>query len=807
MRRRAIGIHVWVKARGRAAEAPDGRSAIAAEEGTPAEPPEALRVVGRRLPKLDAPQKVAGKTVYAEDLRMSGMLVAAILRSPYAHARIVSIDVSAAQQLPGVHAAIHAGNVEQRPFGYNSDNIPLKPDRVRFIGDEVAAVAAIDEETARRAIELIRVEYEVLPAGYDPFEALNGTATPIHDELPDISGNVAMRWDFDDGDVDSAAAQAAVIVEGHYSSPQAAPAPIETHVVVASFDPDGHLTVWSPVHMVFMYRKELADCLGLDWQRITVIQPPVGGSFGGKIDIDPHDFITVMLARQARRPVRLVMSREEEFIGTRTRQPIHFRMRTGADAEGNLLFREAEVVSDNGAYNGWGSHAMLVAMNTVSSMYRVPNSRVRCAVVYTNKNYGGSVRGFGNPQATFAVEQQMEELADALGIDPMDLRLRNANQSGDVTPQGMEITSCGLSECLEIVREQSGWDERRGRMRERHRGLGAAAFIHVGGGARIYGSDGCGAMVKVDDSGQVTLITGASELGQGSETVLAMIVAEEIGVPLAALHVVNSDTDVKPWDVGVHASRTTFVAGNAARMAAAKVRDELLETASEVLGAPIDQLSIRDGTVEVAGEPERRMDYARLVRRLLLRQKGSVVMATAFYDPPTQMQENHRGNISAAYGFGAHVAEVEVDPGTGMVRLLNLWTAHDVGRAINPMSCEGQIEGGAAMGIGLALSEELVIFDGKIAAPNLHDYGLPTAIDVPRIVVNLVETIDPRGPFGAKGVGEAGIIPPAAAIANAIADATGIRPRAYPMRPWKVKEWIDTNERSIVSRNAGSGGA
>ena len=767
---------------------------------------EELRVVGRRLPKLDAPQKVTGQIVYADDLRMSGLLVGAILRSPHPHARIRSIDVSEAEALPGVHAVIHAGNVEQRPFGYNHDNIPLKGEKVRFIGDEVAAVAAIDEETAQRALELIRVDYEPLPAVFDPFEALADGAPAIHDELETASGNVSMRWDFDDGDVDAAAAEAAVIVEGLYSSPQAAPAPIETHVIVASFDPDGHLTVWSPVHMVFMYRKELADCLGLDWERVTVIQPPVGGSFGGKIDIDPHDFITVMLARHARRPVRLVMTREEEFIGTRTRQPIHIRLRTGADAEGNLLFRDAEVVSDNGAYNGWGSHAMLVATNTITSMYRVPSSRVRCEVVYTNKNYGGSVRGFGNPQATFAVEQQMEELADALGIDPMELRLRNANQSGDVTPQGMKITSCGLSECLRIVREQSGWDERRGAMRDRHRGLGGAAFIHVGGGARIYGSDGCGAMVKVDDSGQVTLISGSSELGQGSETALAMIVAEEMGVPLEAVHVINSNTDVKPWDVGVHASRTTFVAGNAARLAAAAARDELLEIAAELFEAPVEQLSIHDGTIGVEGDADRRLPYAKLVRRRLLREDSSVVMASAFYDPPTQNQVDQRGNISAAYGFGAHVAEVEVDPDTGMVRLLNLWTAHDVGRAINPMACEGQIEGGAAMGIGLALTEELVIFDGQIAAPNFHDYGMPTAADVPRIVVNLVETIDPLGPFGAKGVGEAGIIPPAAAIANAIADAVGIRPRAYPMRPWKVKQWLDEGERSHVLRAGEAGG-
>ncbi len=771
----------------------------------PAGPMVEMQVVGSRVPKLDAPQKVTGQIAYADDLRMSGMLEAAILRSPHPHARILSIDVSAAEQLPGVRAVIHAGNVEQHPFGYSNDNLPLKGDKVRFIGDEVAAVAAIDEDTAKRALELIRVDYEVLPAVFDPFEALDEASPSIHDELPDITGNVSMRWDFDDGDVDAAAARAAVIVEGLYSSPQAAPAPIETHVVIASFSPSGHLTVWSPVHMVFMYRRALADCLGLDWRDITVIQPPVGGSFGGKIDVDSHDFITVMLARQARGPVRLAMTREEEFIGTRTRQPIHFRLRTGADADGNLLFRDAEVVSDNGAYNAWGSHAMLVAMNTVTSMYRVPNSRVHCAVVYTNKNYGGSVRGFGNPQATFAVEQQMEELADALGLDPMDLRLRNANQTGDVTPQGLKITSCGLSECLKIVREQSGWDQRRGMMRDRHRGLGAAAFVHVGGGARIYGSDGCGAIVKVDDSGQVTLISGSSELGQGSETALAMIVAEEMGVSLESVRVVNSNTDIKPWDVGVHASRTTFVAGNAARMAAAEARDKVLATAAELLGVTAGDVCIRNGVVEVVGEPDRRIDFGRAVRRRLLREQGSVVMATAFYDPPTEHQDKeYRGNISAAYGFGAHVAEVEVDPGTGMVRLLNLWTAHDVGRAINPMSCEGQIEGGAAMGIGLALSEELVMFDGQIAAPNFHDYGMPTSVDVPRIVVNLVETIDPLGPFGAKGVGEAGIIPPPAAIANAVADATGIRPRAYPMRPWKVKHWIDTDERSHVVAGKGA---
>jgi len=540
--------------------------------------------------------------------------------------------------------------------------------------------------------------------------------------------------------------------------------------------------------MVFMYRKELSDCLGLDWQRITIVQPPVGGSFGGKIDIDPHDFIAVMLARQARRPVRLVLSREEEFIGTRTRQPIHFRLRTGADAEGNLLFRDAEVVSDNGAYNGWGSHAMLVAMNTVTSMYRVPNSRVRCAVVYTNKNYGGSVRGFGNPQSTFAVEQQMEELADALGMDPMDLRLRNANQPGDVTPQGMQITSCGLSECLRIVREQSGWDERRGRMRERHRGLGGAAFIHVGGGARIYGSDGCGAMVKVDDSGQVTLITGASELGQGSETVLAMIVAEEIGVPLDAVHVVNSNTDVKPWDVGVHASRTTFVAGNAARLAAEKVKAQLLEMAAAELEEPAARLDVKGGFVFVKGEPQQRLPYAEVARAGHFRHHGRVLVAEAFYDPPTAMlDKDFQGNISAAYTCAVQAALLDVDPETGTVEVRRVASAHDVGRALNPGAAEGQVHGGIHMGLGYALTEHLVVAEGQVLTQSFMDYAVLKADAMPEIVVRLIETVDQEGPFGAKGLGESGVIPVAAAVANAIKNAIGIRFTELPITPARVR--------------------
>ncbi|MGI8564719.1 MAG: xanthine dehydrogenase family protein molybdopterin-binding subunit [Candidatus Dormibacter sp.] len=765
--------------------APPARSAESAE----------LRIIGRSQRKLDGRDKVLGRTRFISDLQLPGQLVGRILRSPHPHARILSLDVAEAERLPGVHAVLHAGNVTQRPFGYGLDNLPLKQEKVRCAGDEVAAVAAEDEATAERALELIEVEYEPLPAVYDPHEALAAGAPAIHPQLADLDPNVSMRWDFDHGDVEQASRAAHVIVEGTFQSPLSAPASIETHCCIAAFDSEGRLDVWTGVHMAFMYRKAIADTLQLDWRDIVIHQPPIGGSFGGKIDIDPLDFITVLLAKAARRPVKVHLSREEEFVGSRVRQPMQIRLRTGADKAGNLLFRDADVISDNGAYNAWGSHALLVVMQSISSLYRVPNCRVRARVVYTNKAYGGSVRGFGNPEATFAIEQQTEEIADRLGLDPIDLRLMNANRSGDVTPQGMRITSCGLAECLEEVRKASGWAELRGRRRHLHRGFGAAAYIHVGGGARIYPSDGCGSILKIDEAGRVTLISGASELGQGSETVLAMVTAESLGVPLSAVSVVNDSTELKPWDVGAHASRTTFVAGNSARLAAVELRQKLLETASEILEVDAADLTLSEGVIAVRGAPDSSLAYDKVARRRMLRQGGSMLMATSFYDPPTEPQDRlFVGNISAAYGFGAHVAEVEVEPDSGLVHVLNLWCAHDVGRALNPAAVEGQVLGGAVMGLGLALTEELGVADGQLLRPSPREYGMLTALGIPPIHVIPVETIDPEGPFGAKGVGEAGVIPVAAAIANAVADATGVHPHGYPIAPWKLLDWLRGRE-------------
>jgi xanthine dehydrogenase molybdenum-binding subunit len=412
--------------------------------------------------------------------------------------------------------------------------------------------------------------------------------------------------------------------------------------------------------------------------------------------------------------------------------------------------------------------------------------RFDTTIAYTNNPSSGSMRGYGNLESTFAVEAQMDDLADRLGLDRLEVRRRNVTKPGDPNPQGFVITSCAMRECLDAVAD--------GILRDPppvpagcRRGVGYAGMFHVAGGARIYRSDGCGAIVKVDDFGRVSLITGATEIGQGSETVLAMIVAETLGVPLERVDVVNSDTTVKPWDVGVHASRTTFIAGNAARLAAEKARAELLAMAAEQLDEPAERLDVKAGDVFVRAEPQRRLAYDRVVRSGHFRAGGRTLVAEAFYDPPTSMLDKDlQGNVSASYGFAAQAVMLDVEEATGRVRVRRIVSAHDIGRALNPAAAAGQIHGGIHMGLGYALAEKLVVRDGHIVTATFMDYALLRADDMPEIVVKLVESVEPEGPFGAKGLGESGVIPVSAAVANAIKDATGVRFRELPIVPETV---------------------
>jgi xanthine dehydrogenase molybdenum-binding subunit len=743
-----------------------------------------LAVIGKGVPKRDGAEKVTGRTRYLHDLELPRLAHGKILRARHPHARVRRLDTSRAAALPGVLVVITAAEVEQHPFGFARDQLALKAGIVRCVRDEIAAVAAESAAIAEAALDLIEVDYEELPAVFDPQTAVRAGAPLVHEERP--SNHTDLRYQFSHGDIDRAFAEAAAVVEGEFRLNFVTPACLGTMVAIADWDPHGRLTMWSTTQVPFLYQRDLAQALGIGGDRIRVLQPPVGGNFGRGLDLYPIDVIAALLARRARRPVKIEFERVEEFIACPTREPCTIRLRTAADAEGRLLGRDCHVVIDNGAYVSWGSTTPYVMLSTVAGLYRCPAVRFDTTIAYTNNPYSGSMRGYGNLESTFAVESQMDELADRLGLAPLEIRRRNVTRSGDVNPQGFVVTSCAMGECLDAVAGvvdhglppvEAGW----------RRGVGYAGMFHVGGGARIYRSDGCGAIVKLDDFGRVSLITGATEIGQGSETVLAMIVAETLGIPLDRVDVVNSDTAVKPWDVGAHASRTTFIAGNAARLAAEKLRGQLLAMAAAELEAPAERLRAADGWIFVAGEPARRIAYDRAARAGHLRERGQTLVAEAFYDPPTEMLDKDlRGNVSATYGFAAQAAVLDVETATGLIRVRRLVSAHDVGRALNPLAAEGQIHGGIHMGLGYALSERLVVEQGQVLTASFMDYAILRAGDMPELVVRLIESGESEGPFGAKGLGESGVIPVSAAVANAVKDAIGVRFTELPITPAAV---------------------
>jgi CO/xanthine dehydrogenase Mo-binding subunit len=740
------------------------------------------------------------------DIVLPGQLHAAILRSTRVHARILRIDASRARALPGVHAVITAADVpDQRPIGVAKDHLPLKTDRVRSTRDEVAAVAAESEEVARAALALIDVEYEDLPAVCDAEAAIAEDAPLVH---PPIAGartgapvglagkadNVAMRFDYAHGDVVQGEAESDVVVEDSFSLHYVTHCCMGVSGVIAEFDAKGNLLLYSNTQVPFLHKREFAEILGMDPARIRIIQPPIGGGFGSKLDIYPFEVICVYLARVTARPVRLVFTREEEFLASPTRQPVRLTLRSGVKRDGTLTFRSVRTLHDNGAYTSWGATTPFVMMQTFSSLYRVPHCRYVTQAVYTHNPYAGSFRGYGNLQATFAVEAHMDRLAEAIGMDPLELRLKNAQAPGEVTGQGMVFRSCGFQECLRIAAERSDFVRKhreyaaaQGTGGAIRRGIGIAAMLHVGGGAKIYPSDGCGTILKLDDFGHVTLITGASEIGQGSETVLAQLVCEELGLPMSAVSVVNNDTDITPWDVGVHASRTTFIAGNSAIGAARKAKEKIFAAAAPRFDCSAGDLELRGGHLVRKASGERLSDLARFLRSLHFSDRAELVMTTYYYEPPSVHQDKgFKGDVSAAYAWAAQVVEVEVDTATGVVRMLQVTGAHDVGRVLNRLGIEGQIEGGIVMGQGYALTENLIVEQGQVRNPNFRDYKLVTAPEIPKMDLSFVETMDGEGPQGAKGVGEAPAICIAAATANAIANATGVRITSLPFTPERV---------------------
>jgi CO/xanthine dehydrogenase Mo-binding subunit len=752
---------------------------------------EEFRVIGKRVAGVDLREKATGETRYLMDLKWPGMLVGRVLRSPHPHARVLRIDTGRAKAAPGVRAVVTAEDTPNIPYGIViPDELPLARDKVRYIGDEVAAVAAADEEAAEEALRLIDVEYEVLPAVFDPVEAMQPGAPRIHE----VERNIAYAIHLERGDGAAALAAAEVVLEEAYATPMMHQGNLEPICCAAEYT-GGRLTVWAPFQSPFLARQFLlAKPLNLPYSAVRCIQTPVGGAFGGKLDQRLY-LVCGLLAMHAGKPVRMANSYAEELTATRPRLPTRIGLRSGWAKDGRLLAKQVEIVADNGAYSSLSPPIMSSMSMRTDNCYRTPAVKIDADCVYTNTQPTGQMRGFGNPQATFAWESHLDMAAERLGIDPAELRLRNATQTGDVTVHGWRIASCGLSEAIRRAAERIGWREQRAR-RPPNRGVGLACTIHVTSNKPFatsitgYDYDGSAAYVRVHEDGAVSVATGEVDLGEGVNTTLALIAAEELGVPVDQVSVNLVDTDAAPYGLGTYASRTTFMGGNAVRAAAADARGQLFQVAAALLGADPADLEARDGKV-TARSSGRAASIGEVVRAAFNQGTTSILGRGTYTSEPGPMDAKRRyGNQTMTYSFACHAAEVEVDPGTGRVRVLRVVAAHDLGRVINRLGAEGQVEGGVTQGLGFALSEELRFEEGRILNAGFLDYKIPSSLDAPVIEPIFVETDDPYGPYGAKGMAETAINPTAAAIANAIYHATGARLRALPMTPEKVRAAI-----------------
>ncbi|MFQ5911978.1 MAG: xanthine dehydrogenase family protein molybdopterin-binding subunit [Nitrospinota bacterium] len=756
-------------------------------------------VIGKPTPMIDAPEKVRGAAEYAPDIVHPRMLIGKVLRSPHAHARIRQLDSSRARRLPGVKAVLTIDDIPQVKWGHeNNDQTTLAKDKVRFVGEEVAAVAAVDEATALEALELIEVAYEPLPYVLDPVEALEPGAPLLHEEWP---GNLAWETRINRGDVEAGFREAAAVYEDTFRTTFQYQAFMEPIGSVASVDSTGKVTVWASTQAVYFTRSRIAKSLGVPESRVRVIQPYVGGGFGGKLNDEPNAQICALLAVATGRPVKLINTRTEEFLASRPRVPAVVHIKAGVRKDGTICAKDSDIISDNGAYTGRGAKIMNVTAMRIDNAYRMQNVRARARLAYTNKLPSGAFRGLGNPQKIFPFESALDHLAEQIGMDPVEIRLVNAIQQGETSVHGWKMGSCGLAECIKFVSQSSGIRKNRERAIKggaKRRGIGIADAIHVSGNRHYTNWDGASATVKMNQDGRVNLIISEGDIGQGASTVLSLICAEEMGLRLPDIEVSKPDTDLTPICMGAFASRVTLVAGNAVKKAAAQARLNLLEAAGELMEVDPVDLDIREGVISVRGVPERQMSIPDVCKNGLFRQGGDLISVSASVDNPTEMADESRyGNVSPGYTFCSQAAEVEVDTETGQVEVVGFWVADDVGRTINPLTAEGQIQGAVMQGMGFAIYENWFVDAGQVMNGNFADYTLPKASCLPRKVESaLVETIEPNGPFGAKGASETAIDPVAAAIGNAIYDAIGVRITSLPFTPEKILAAMAGKEKS-----------
>ena len=743
------------------------------------------RVVGRSLARVDAAGKVSGTAIYGADFALPGMLHGKVFRSTTPHARIVRLDVARARAVPGVRAVITAADVPAvRYGGAVKDETIFATDKVRYIGQPVAAAAASTAEAAEAALAAIDVVYEPLPAVLDIETALASGAPLIHEAwegytaIPILQrqGNVCNRARIVVGDVERGFEDADHVFEHRFRTAVVHQGYTEPRAAVASWDSGGQVTVWSNTQLPFEVQNTLAEILELPPSKIRVVVAGVGGGFGGKLRIGVEHF-AAFLARKCGRPVKLLTTSEEELTAAYPRQGALVELKTGVTSDGRIVAKAGRIWLDTGAFAGSGPGVASVATLVLAGPYRIPNLHLEGFAVYTNKTNCGSYRAPSGPQANFAVESQMDIMADALGLDPLEFRLKNIVREGDEGPTGQVLNAVGLEECLVKAAAAIGWKNRRPEP-GRGKGLSCGWWTTTGGSSGVY--------VKINPDGTVALNTGAAEIGTGALTGAAQVLAEELGVDLGDISIVSADTFSTPFDLGAQGSRTAFAVGNACRAAAADLTRQIFALAATQLGVEPDALALTDKHV-VAGD--RRLSLADLAR-LSQQTGGGLIAHGTFIAPPTPYDTKRvEGHVYPAFhspSFHAHAVDLSVDRETGEISIHKYVVAQDVGFALNPTSIEGQIEGGVSQGLGQALSEEIVYQDGRVLNPNLTDYKMPTTLDVPRIESILVEHPSQVGPHGAKGVGEPPNMEPPAALANAVASATGLRVTSLPITAEKI---------------------
>ena len=791
-------------------------------------------IIGKPTAMVDAAEKTTGSGKYTDDLSVPGMLVGKILHSPYPHARIKAIDTSKAEKLDGV-VAVAVGQDAPKTYGIlpvGHDEYPLALDKVRYVGDNVACVVATSEAIAERALELIDVDYEVLPGYFDPEESMKAKSDLIHDHK---LNNIEKDYHHVFGDPERGLAEADQVAEARFISNEVTHAAMEPHSTLASFEIDPHtgkpgrLTVWSSTQVPYYLQHKLSLVLEMPMQQIRVIKPLVGGGFGGKSEVIPLEIIAAIAARKAKAPVKITYTREEVFWAHRGRPRTIIDLKTGVKKDGRITAVKARVVQDGGAYCSYGVVTILYSGALLGALYDIPNIQFDGYRVLTNKPACGAMRGHGTVNVRFAFESQLDELASAIGMDPAEIRRRNLLHSPCITVNGLRVQSYGLPECIEKTVERSGWKERKGKL-AKGRGLGIACSHYVSGAANsIIRSDMPHSTVniKIDRDGGVVVYTGASEIGQGSDTMTAQIAAETLGCSLSRIRVVAADTDLTPIDIGSYSSRVTFMAGNATLRAAGEVKKLIAAAAAKTMSCDPEDVVFRDDLItkkvcvgtDAVVRPAEQGSAASVSGRVegqilrgSLQQKRkeegpkesttfeeAVVTAIDFhgaltgtgsYAPPAEARGGkHKGagvGPSPAYSYSAQVAEVSVDEETGEVTVHKVWAAHDCGRALNPVSVEGQIIGSVWMGMGQALTEEMVWKDGMLMNPGLLEYRSPSSVESPEVEPIIVESVDPEGPFGAKECSEGSLAATIPAIANAIYDAVGVRLHESPFTPERV---------------------